>query len=191
MGGSFCAVSSVGHPSISTDSGNTWKFSTSSPVTYVFYPGEAAVSANGARIYTFFSSTDIGLFKSPDQGNNWTRTSFPGTKLVFQKTPVACSADGSIVITASGIGPIYYSLDGGTSCSTSSVPDASWVSLACSADGGQMVAGLNNGSIYFSTDFGATWTPIQSPGTILEWSMHFKRWEMGGSNFWNWLLYLQ
>ncbi len=159
----ICAVSSVGHPAISTDFGNTWTVNSSSPTTFVFNPGEVAISANGARMYTIFSSTNLGLFKSSDQGGSWSRTIFPGTSLYFQKSPVACSADGSIVIAASAIGPIYYSLNGGASCSTSSVPDASWVSLACSADGGRMVAALNNGSIYFSTDFGATWTPTNLP----------------------------
>jgi hypothetical protein len=161
----ICVVPSAAvAASISTDSGVTWKYAASGPAGAAVNQGEVALSANGGKIYAVLASTskDRGIFKSSDQGNNWTRTSFPSAK-PLSNCPVACSADGSIVVTAAGIGPLYYSPDGGASCYTSSVPVANWQSIASSADGRRLVAFASNEAVYFSADFGATWSPTNLP----------------------------
>jgi len=158
-----CAVPSAGHPSVSTDSGNTWKAPATGPTSSSLFPTKVAVSADGGKIFAVLSSNALtGIFKSSDYGNNWSRTSFPSISYA-SNSPVSCSADGSIVVAAARNGSIYYSADGGATCSTSSVPNLDWQSIASSADGGRMVAAVGNGSIYFSADFGATWAATNLP----------------------------
>jgi len=152
----ICTVSSAGNVSISTDSGNNWKYTINNP--FFFRGGEVAISADGSKIFTcLMTNGQIGILKSSDYGKSWTQTSFPSSKY-SSNSPVACSADGSIVVTASGIGQILYSANSGANCRTSSVLNANWQSLASSAGGARMAAAAGNGSIYFSTNFGAMWS---------------------------------
>ena len=163
----ICAVPSGTHPVISADSGKTWSALSGNPPTgSLNFVGGLAVSADGAKIYSALCSNSVSrtwIFVSPDRGTNWTPTVFPSTTLSTNLL-VTCSADATKVVVAAAGGPIYYSTNGATSCSTSSVPAAVWKSLASSAAGLRVVAADLNGVIYFSQDFGATWTQTNFPG---------------------------
>lgn len=81
---------------------------------------------------------------------------------------IAVSADGKKVAAAPEWGPIYLSVDGGTTWSTNNgSPSNYWGGIACSADGTKLVAsGLsltNTALIYTSQDSGQTWTQTSAP----------------------------
>jgi hypothetical protein len=163
----ICAVPSGTHPVISTDSGETWSaLSGNPPIGSVNFVGGMAVSADGANIYATLRSNSVAtnwVFVSRDRGTNWTQTSFPSTPQTGNLL-VACSSNGTNVITAAVGGPIYYSTNGGSSCYTSSVPVAQWKSVASSASGLRLAAADNSGGIYFSEDLGASWNKTSFPG---------------------------
>jgi hypothetical protein len=94
-------------------------------------------------------------------GQTWTLTTAPASNW----NAVACSADGSRIVAASGIayppafGCIYLSTNSGATWFSTSAPSENWSGVACSADGTRLAAtvGFYGGPIYLSTDSGATW----------------------------------
>jgi hypothetical protein len=161
----ICTVPSTSGPMTSSSFGQLWSPAAVAPPWGSFYLGGAAVSADGSRMFAALSTNttqQTWIFTSIDEGAIWLQTGFPGTTTATNYC-VACSADGMKVIAALGGGSIFYSTNGGLTCSTSSVAHADWTSLASSADGSRMVAGANGGSVYFSSDFGASWTPGNLP----------------------------
>jgi hypothetical protein len=162
----ICVVNSANQPVISTNSGATWAVATNSPPHGTAYLGTVAVSADGGKIFAALMDSKAWMFVSTDQGATWAKTGFPSTNLP-SLYPVACSADGTKVITALPYNSIFYSTNGGINCYTSSIPNLA-ASLASSADGSRMIAGVvnpaaNDGGVYFSSDFGATWTLTSAP----------------------------
>jgi hypothetical protein len=162
----ICVVNSANHPVISTNSGATWAVATNSPPHGTAYLGTVAVSADGGKIFAAMTDLNTWMFVSTNQGATWAKTGFPSTNLPSLYS-VACSADGTKVITALPYNSVFYSTNGGISCYTSSLPNVA-ASLASSADGSRMLAGVvnpaaNDGGVYFSSDFGATWTQTSAP----------------------------
>lgn len=111
----------------------------------------------------------FATFAGTAMAQHWTLTSAPNTNW----GPIACSADGSRVVAATGAnrsypvaaGPIYISTDRGGTWTPTSAPIKSWASLASSADGNTLLAGPESGVPHFSTDAGGTWTPAPLPLT--------------------------
>jgi photosystem II stability/assembly factor-like uncharacterized protein len=75
---------------------------------------------------------------------------------------VACSADGSRLVAATGgqfaNGQIYLSSDSGTNWTPTSAPLQRWISVASSADGTKLIAAAYDWGIYTSADSGTTWS---------------------------------
>jgi photosystem II stability/assembly factor-like uncharacterized protein len=75
---------------------------------------------------------------------------------------VACSADGSRLLAATGgqfaNGPLYLSTDSGTNWTLTGAPSLRWTSVASSADGTKLIAAAYDRGIYTSADGGTTWT---------------------------------
>jgi len=164
----ICIINSTSHPFISTNSGGTWAFATNSPPWGLPTPNCVAVSATGAKIFAALStnaSQSTWMFVSSDQGLSWQKTAFPNSNF-STSYQVACSADGTNVVTSLENGPIFYSTNAGVDCYTSSIPDAGYL-LACSADGRRMFAvGGASPGLYSSSNFGVNWTSqnISLPG---------------------------
>jgi hypothetical protein len=162
----ICVVNSANHPVISTNSGATWAVATNSLPHATAYLGTIAVSADGGKIFAALTDSRVWMFVSTDQGATWAKTGFPSTNFSSLYS-VACSADGTKVVTGLPYNSIFYSTNGGINCYTSSIPNVA-ASLASSADGSRMIAGMvdpggNDGGVYFSGDFGATWTVTSAP----------------------------
>jgi photosystem II stability/assembly factor-like uncharacterized protein len=87
----------------------------------------------------------------------WTVTGSPSN----QWYAVACSADGSRVVAATGgqfvNGQVYISNDSGTNWTLTSAPLQRWTSLASSADGTKLIGAAYDRAIYTSADSGTTW----------------------------------
>lgn len=106
----------------------------------------------------------------------WTQTTAP-TNLW---SAVACSADGTKVIAASGIssygntpnGSIYISTNSGGSWMQTMAPSNRWSSVASSADGTRLIAVAGGyptkGPVYTSPDGGTTWISNKVPS--LSWN---------------------
>jgi hypothetical protein len=117
----------------------------------------------------FYSFGDGAVYRSPDSGATWTRTSAPTNYW----TSVASSADGAKLVAVAqpdseGDGAIYRSLDSGANWTRTSAPINYWTSVASSADGTKLVATSDWELIYTSTNSGTTWTPTSAPSN--SWS---------------------
>ena len=80
---------------------------------------------------------------------------------------VACSADGTTIITSSQFGAVYVSTNSGLSWSTNKV---TWVApLAVSSyDGSRLVLRDDGNHIYTSTNSGLTWRTNAGPGSSVQ-----------------------
>ena len=109
-----------------------------------------------------------GVLVSTNSGATWTSNSLPNQKIP-EILSVACSADGSKVVTADFWMGIYVSTNTGTTwIQTGAFGTTPVSSLASSADGTKLVAavgqlGSNVGPIYASTNSGITWTLTGAP----------------------------
>jgi photosystem II stability/assembly factor-like uncharacterized protein len=69
---------------------------------------------------------------------------------------VACSGDGTVIITAQSLGEVCFSTNSGGNWTNLPSPTTSWYTLACSADGSKLFAG-GGGCFLVSTNSGLTW----------------------------------
>jgi photosystem II stability/assembly factor-like uncharacterized protein len=81
---------------------------------------------------------------------------------------VASSADGNKLVAVDEFalpsgGPIYTSINSGTTWVQTSAPNAYWYSVASSADGNKLVAVVNGSGIYTTTNSGAVWVLTSAP----------------------------
>ena len=138
----------------STDGGVTW-----TQIQPARQWGPITISDNNLRV----SMVETGgpIWTSLDFGTNW----FTGTGTAGNLNPLAASADGTKLVTASAqFGTIYTSTNSGTNW-TSRESVRTWIALASSADGSFLVAAVQNGLIYTSSDSGVTWTPQPGSGS--------------------------
>jgi hypothetical protein len=102
----------------------------------------------------------------------WTQTMAPTTNMWW--SAIACSADGTKVIAASGVslygnaptGSIYISTNSGDTWMLTMAPSNRWSSVASSEDGTRIVAvagGTSTGPVYTSPDGGNTWISNKVP----------------------------
>lgn len=100
----------------------------------------------------------------------WTQTIAP-TNLW---SAIACSADGTKVIAASGVsifssapdGVIYISTNSGGVWMPATAPTNRWSSVASSADGARLIAVASQGPVYTSPDGGTTWVSNKLPALL-------------------------
>jgi len=96
----------------------------------------------------------------------WLRLTAPNSNL----GPIACSADGSSLLLASGDIPnegdvLYVSHDSGATWTAASMPNGSWHAVASSADGTVLMAAQPwwSRAVFISTNSGATWSQAALP----------------------------
>jgi len=118
-------------------------------------------------ILTFITGTVLAADIASAQ--NWIATRAP-TNNYNGWNAVACSADGSKAVAASGgktPSTIYTSSDSGMTWTTNAAPNQVWGSLASSADGRVVVASvasyIDTNLIYVSTNGASTWNPVTVP----------------------------
>lgn len=117
--------------------------------------GGLCSSADGMRLYAVARDTgnQSRLHYSADGGSTWSsRLATMGVE------HLACSADGTKIISASWYTPLYTSADGGASWVSRGQPH-NWTAVASSADGQKLFAAASQEAIYDSSDGGVTWTP--------------------------------
>ena len=138
----------------STNSGVTWS-ATASP-SYSWR--SLASSADGTKLAAggFWE----GVFEvSTNSGKTWAASHMTP---VSGWVPVAWSADGNVLMTASGNMVSVSTNDGITSRSTT-LSGMSFDAVAASADGSKLFAASGSEAIYVSTNFGVNWTLLDAP----------------------------
>jgi hypothetical protein len=79
-------------------------------------------------------------------------------------TSVACSSDGTKLVTLASNGQIFTSTNSGATWSTNNnFPGVNWTSVASSSDGTRLVAAGSASQIFTSTNSGVTWSTNNSP----------------------------
>jgi hypothetical protein len=172
---------------ISTNLGNTW--TQRQPDTSRRW-SNVACSSDGTKILAASGTT---IYRSTDGGETWIKrnTNVGGTGL-------ACSSDGTFVISCKNTNYIYISTDSGETWSTKVTNiTRKWSSVACSSDGNKLVASVDDGNIWTSSpspvDIGTYFQPYSS-GTQLTTGINVKgpynpnnsvtiRYPNGGSSF--------
>ena len=101
---------------------------------------------------------------STSAAQSWTPLTAPSTNI----GPIACSADGSKLLLASGHwffvdDVLYVSHDSGATWTAADVPTGAWSAVASSADGTVLLATLLPGAVFISRDSGATWSQAPLP----------------------------
>ncbi len=148
----------------STNSGMAWIIDTSAPPFYSFFsPSQyIASSADGNKLVLAVTASGFGtppqIYVSTNFGDTWNLTLTLSNELDY----VASSANGKILVGVPlGAGPIFASIDSGTTWTTNNSPtNQQWGAVASSADGGKLVAAAGYypaiGPIYLSQS-------VQSP----------------------------
>jgi hypothetical protein len=141
---------------ISTNLGNTW--TQRQPDTSRRW-SNVACSSDGTKILAASGTT---IYRSTDGGETWIKrnTNVGGTGL-------ACSSDGTFVISCKNANYIYISTDSGETWSTKVTNiTRKWSSVACSSDGNKLVASVDDGNIWTSSpspvDIGTYFQPYSS-----------------------------
>jgi len=147
---------------ISTDSGLTWKQSSS--ITTYWY--SITSSADGTKLAAVNSGY---IYTSTDSGNTWAQKTFDVSRY-WQG--IASSADGVRLVAVVGRSPggyIYTSTDSGNTWVQKTF-DATrnWNGVTCDASCTKITAVASDGYIYSSTDSGNTWMQ-QIPTGLRNW----------------------
>jgi hypothetical protein len=143
---------------ISTNSGATWRISTSLNVDWE----AVASSADGSKLIAASGwDSDTGIvYISTNYGGNWTQVNSLPTA---EWNSVSSSADGKkLTAVAVNVPAIYTSTNSGTDWTreTNGLGGAGFDYIACSADGTKLIAaegGAQGGQLYTSSDSGANW----------------------------------
>jgi len=110
------------------------------------------------------------IYSSIDMGVTWRRLTTGGIPNGGYWRDIACSSDGTTVVSCIEGGKIYVSTNSGATWITPTSPtNDSWGAVAMSSDGTIMYAGTINeysASIYKSTNSGSTWSLVSYSGTF-------------------------
>ncbi len=140
---------------LSTNSGSSWNFSTTSPALSY----SVVCSADGNQIFTGIvggsGTTDVGIYSSTNGGTTWSQTSAPID--IFQNYFfLSMSTYGDILLagaySSENHGLVYLSTDGGSTWIPQTAPTNSWGCVFCSADGTLLTAGEFSGAIYSASN---------------------------------------
>jgi len=158
---------------LSTDSGNTWAQATNTPGAGWLC---IASSADGGKLA---ATTGLSIYVSTNSGMTW----IPASNGSF--VSVACSADGTKLVSADSGGGIYTSADSGFDWVTNNAPTGfewNWQCVASSADGGKLAAtydsGLYEGGIWTAQTVQSPNMNISTPGNAAKLS-----WTIPSTNF--------
>lgn len=145
----------------SPDSGTTW-ISNAAPSEHWH---SVASSADGTKLAATTWEGNGQVWTN--SGINWARTAAPTASTASYEF-IACSADGTKLVTAAAISPYHYvftSPDSGNTWNTGNVPNnLSYYAVASSADGTKLAVFVENGNVmYTSADSGTTWVSNAIP----------------------------
>ena len=112
------------------------------------YLSERSLIASGGNLYT--GTFNAGVFKSTNNGNNWTQTSL-NNQFVF-----SLAASGSNVYAGTYGNGVYLSTNNGSTWAPTALTGQFVVSLAVS--GSYIFAGVFYNGVYVSSNNGSTWT---------------------------------
>ena len=152
-GSKLVAVSSYEGIYVSTNGGSSWTQSYYSSSLGVDGPQPITSSSDGAVIAV---CGGFGVRLSVNGGSSWKTTSLPEVGLLCLS--ITSSSDGSRLLlggSASGLGVIYSSTDGGALWNKTFKANDS-LTIAASSDGMKLVV-AGYGAMYTSSDGGATW----------------------------------
>lgn len=160
-GTKLVACASEGGIYTSTDSGTTW-VSNAAPSKYW---RSVASSADGSRLAA--TTWDGNGQVWTNSGTTWSATPAPTASLASYED-IACSTDGTKLVTAAFISPYHYvftSPDSGTTWNSANVPsNLSYYAVASSADGTKLAVFVENANVmYTSPDSGTTWVSNAIP----------------------------
>jgi hypothetical protein len=160
-GTKLVACASQGGIYTSTDSGSTW-ISNAAPAKYW---RSVCSSADGTRLAATTWSGNGQVWTN--SGTNWSPTPAPTASLASYEH-IACSTDGTKLVTAALIYPYHYiftSPDAGTTWNLANVPyNLSYYAVASSSDGTKLAVFVENANVmYTSPDSGMTWVSNAIP----------------------------
>jgi photosystem II stability/assembly factor-like uncharacterized protein len=142
----------------SLDGGRTWGVVSnglSYPASWWYYGIESVeLETDRSDPAAAYVAYDIGLFKTTDSGQQWTR--ILGESGRFNDIP-AVTARGQVIHAAQGTG-IRTSLDGGRTWSAPQLTDERITAITVDrSDPARSYAGTATGWVYRSDDFGSSW----------------------------------
>jgi len=109
---------------------------------------------------TLYAGTGVGVYKTIDFGQNWTRSDYGITGEVYSNMVVDPADSQKVYLGTNGYG-FFYSWDGGASWSHGEGPYHQTVkSIAIDPDQSNVLSIGAFRDIYRSYDFGATWGPL-------------------------------
>jgi hypothetical protein len=81
---------------------------------------------------------------------------------------VSCSADGTKLVVAGTLGPVWVSTNSGAAWTApANAPAAGWQAISSSADGSKVFLVGSTNLIYCSSDYGFTWQSNSVPGVTV------------------------
>jgi hypothetical protein len=122
----LAAVNGSGNILVSTDSGVSWHSAGKNGSQLTLTPDGSRLMANSGG----------SLVLSTNFGDTWTVISSNPPPI----SSMACSADGSMIITAPASGNVAISSYSGTAWIDTHLASQNWHSVACSADGRRLIA---------------------------------------------------
>ena len=141
----------------SSDNGNTWEDTNMN----IFPPIINALSINSKGY--IFAGTANGVYRSTDNGNNWT----PFESGLNTSYEIQCiSIDSSDYIYAGTRIGIYKSTDDGENWVKAGVAAASNVSSLAITSNGKIFAGVHGDGIYRTLDNGRNWSNIRITNSV-------------------------
>jgi len=129
---------------LSVNNGDTWTAVNTGLTTMRVFE----VAVNGGDI---FAGTDKGLFKSTDNGTNW-------SSLLTDMSIQSIAASGSNIFVGTWGKGVYVSSDNGKNWTQKNTGLTNTVVLSLAIKGATIFAGTNGGKIFASSDNGASWT---------------------------------
>jgi hypothetical protein len=156
FGTTLCAGSDGGGVFVSTDYGSSWKAYnvglTNNTIRTIIRSGSDLFVGTGRQGFPSFTA---GVFRSTDQGINWSSVSKDLGLNTNVVTRLALS--GATLIAGTDGSGVYISTDNGSQwrAATNGITDPYIRSVA--VYGTAIFAGTSGGGLYISTDFGSTW----------------------------------
>lgn len=151
----------------STDNGSSWHGMELSNDNIFFFGGYAfAEDTDSSKVY---AGTNIGLFVSDNDGQNWSPTSLTDAvmKIIITKTGriIALTDGGYAMIPSLPSGPsaVKISDDGGLTWTTKDLPGNGGASDLEIDGQGNWYVSVRNQDVYESSDKGDSWTPLNFP----------------------------